>query len=376
MEAPVRPFTRLGRRENPRGIIHELTYYKDTSMTRFIQLSTENYREPGPTPSNGDIALLDAYSEAVTKVVDKVLPAVVRIDVSHLSSRKPRYQSPPGGSMDERVTGSGSGVIFTPDGFILTNSHVVHKTNAINVVLSDGKKTKGFLIGDDPYTDLAVVRVNEHDLPAATLGESRSIRIGQLVIALGNPFGFQGTVTTGVVSALGRSLRVDGGRLIDNVIQTDAALNPGNSGGPLVNSRGEVIGINTAAIPWAQGICFSIPIDTAKVIATLLMKEGKISRAYLGIAGQVLEIPRAVIRAYQLTGSRGVMISHIERSGAAGRAGLVHGDVIITFAHKRIESIDDLHRMLTRDVIGNATKLEILRMGKQMEVTITPEEMN
>ena len=346
-------------------------------MARFIQLSTEPDRErsPGLHPTNGESALLDAYSEAVTKVVDNVLPAVVRIDVSHLMPRRSRPQSRPADSGSERVTGSGSGVIFTPDGFILTNSHVIHKTTAITVVLSDGRTSRGFLIGEDPYTDLAVVRVNEHDLPVATLGESRSIRIGQLVIALGNPFGFQGTVTTGVVSALGRSLRAEGGRLIDNVIQTDAALNPGNSGGPLVNSRGEVIGINTAAIPWAQGICFSIPIDTAKLVATRLMKEGKISRAYLGIAGQVLEIPRTVIRTYQIPGSRGVMVSNLEHSGAANRAGLMHGDVIVTFDHKRVESIDDLHRLLTSDVIGKVTDLEILRLGKKLPLTIIPEEM-
>ena len=346
-------------------------------MARLIQLSTEAYRQqqPASRPSDNDVSLLDAYSEAVTKVVDRVLPAVVRIDVSHYSSRKGRYRPSAAESVPERVTGSGSGVLFTPDGFILTNSHVIHKAASIRVYLSDGKTTKGFLIGDDPYTDLAVVRVDADDLPAAVLGESQTIRIGQLVIALGNPFGFQGTVTTGVVSALGRSLRVDSGRLIDNVIQTDAALNPGNSGGPLVNTRGEVIGINTAAIPWAQGICFSIPVDTAKLIAGRLMKEGRVSRSYLGIAGQVLDISRRAIREHQLTGSRGVMIMQTERSGAADRAGLTVGDVIVLFCDNRVESIDDLHRLLTGDLIGKEMKVTILRMGKKVTLRITPDEM-
>ncbi len=346
-------------------------------MSRVLTLSTESSRHQHAPAHRSDqnSALLDAYSTAVTNVVDHVLPAVVKIDVSHHSPRRNRLRPPGPNSGREPVTGSGSGVIFTPDGFILTNSHVIHKAASINVILSDGKEIRGSLIGEDPHTDLAVVRIDAQDLPTATLGDSRSIRIGQLVIALGNPFGFQGTVTTGVVSALGRSLRTDGGRLIDNVIQTDAALNPGNSGGPLVNSRGEVIGINTAAIPWAQGICFSIPIDTAKLIAALLMKEGRVSRAYLGIAGQVLDIARGAIRSHQLTGSRGVMISHIERSGAADRAGLMLGDVIIAFGEHRVESIDDLHRLLTSDVIGREIDLTILRLEKKMVVRLIPSEM-
>lgn len=251
---------------------------------------------PEQKPQNGDFELLDAYSAAVTKVVDRIAPAVVKIDVSHHVSRRgygARWRNRKQDS--ERVTGSGSGVIFTPDGFILTNNHVIHRAASINVTLADAREFKGELIGDDPYTDLAVIRITADNLPAATLGDSQAIRIGQLVIAVGNPYGFQATVTAGVVSALGRSLRVGGGRLIDNVIQTDAALNPGNSGGPLLNSRAEVIGINTAAIPWAQGICFSIPINTAKLIATRLMSDGKITRAYLGIGGQVVDISRAAV---------------------------------------------------------------------------------
>ena len=320
---------------------------------------------------------LDAYSEAVTSVVENVSSAVVKIDVTHHSFRKrafgPRRKE--GGDESRPVTGSGSGVIFTPDGFILTNSHVIHHAATINVVMSDGKELQGELIGDDPFTDLAVIRVNGEHLPAATLGDSQAIRIGQLVIALGNPFGFQATVTAGVVSALGRSLRVEGGRLIDNVIQTDAALNPGNSGGPLVNSRSEVIGINTALIPWAQGICFSIPINTAKNIAGQLMKEGKVTRAYLGIAGQVLEISRGAIRAHSLKGSRGVMVASVERGGSAEQAGLMIGDVIAEMRGQRIESIDDLHRLLTSEMIGKEMTLTVLRLERKLFINVIPREL-
>lgn len=345
-------------------------------MANIIPLSSGGSRTqnlPEQTPHNGDLEVLDAYSAAVTKVVDKVSPTVVKIDVSHHYRRRGFRQRTE--SDQDRVNGSGSGVIFTPDGFILTNSHVIHDAAAINVVLADGRELKADLIGDDPFTDLAVVRIDAQDLPVAGLGDSQAIRIGQLVIAIGNPFGFQATVTTGVVSALGRSLRAEGGRLIDNVIQTDAALNPGNSGGPLVNSRGEVIGINTAAIPWAQGICFSIPINTAKLIAARLMKEGKVSRAFLGIAGQVVELSRAALRTHQLTGSRGVMVASAEKSGPAEKAGLQVGDVIVEAEGKRIESIDDLHRFLTSDMIGKAVGMTILRLEKKLSVSLTPQEL-
>src|SRR5260221_301840 len=276
-------------------------------MTNILHLSTTMPGQPATPqrePANGDLDLLDAYSAAVTKVVEQVSPTVVQIDVAHHSPRRRRYNPPQEDKSGKpRMSGSGSGVIFTPDGFVLTNSHVVHNAAAINVVMQDGRVFQAQHIGDDPYTDLAVVRIDAQNLPTARLGDSQSIRIGQLVIAIGNPFGFQATVTAGVVSALGRSLRAGGGRLIDNVIQTDAALNPGNSGGPLVNTRGEVIGINTAMIPWAQGICFSIPINTAKLIASKLIKDGKISRAYLGIAGQVLDLAKNAMSVHQLSGS-------------------------------------------------------------------------
>lgn len=344
----------------------------------------ESYRSQSnnnSSPSDG--ALLDAYSAAVIEVVDKVSPTVVKIDVSHHQARRRGLGPQQQWKQEENISGSGSGVIFTPDGFILTNSHVVHNAAAITVTLSDGRNFKASLIGDDPFTDLAVIRIDPasggtgaQNLPAAVLGDSQAIRIGQLVIAIGNPFGFQATVTAGVVSALGRSLRAGGGRLIDNVIQTDAALNPGNSGGPLVNSRGEVIGINTAMIPWAQGICFSIPVNTAKLIAARLMKDGRITRAALGIGGQVLEIAKPALRTHQLNGSRGVMIASIEGNGAAQKAGLLEGDVIVEFNDIRVESIDDLHRMLTSDTIGQKVKLTILRLEKKISVVIVPEELS
>ncbi len=332
---------------------------------------------PGLDQTKSAVELLDAYSAAVTAVVEQVSPTVVKIDVARHSRRGRRFgRQVPGESPGERrMNGSGSGVIFTPDGFILTNSHVIRRVAAIEVVLSDGRTFTGELVGDDPFTDLAVVRINATGLPAAKLGDSQGIRIGQLVIAIGNPYGFQATVTAGVISALGRSLRSEGGRLIDNVIQTDAALNPGNSGGPLVNSRGEVIGINTAAIPWAQGICFSIPINTAKLIAGRLMKDGKVSRAYIGIAGQVLDVARNAIRLHELTGSRGVMVAHVEPAGPADKAGLIVGDVIVQFGGHRIESIDDLQRYLDSDVIGKSISLTVLRLEKKAVISVTPGEL-
>jgi S1-C subfamily serine protease len=331
-----------------------------------MNLSARSENQP-----NGDIEIFDAYSRAVIKVVEQVSPAVVKIDVTHHKRRGYRR----GRWHEDQPTGSGSGLIFTPDGFVLTNSHVVHGAASINVVLNDGREFHGELIGDDPFTDLAVVRINGQNLPTATLGDSQAIRIGQLVIALGNPFGFQASVTTGVVSALGRSLRANGGRLIDNVIQTDAALNPGNSGGPLVNSRGEVIGINTAMIPWAQGICFSIPINTAKLIAAKLIKDGRVSRAYLGIGGQVVDLPREAVRKHQLSGGRGVLVAHLESSGPGAKGGIKEGDVIVEFDGKRVESIDDLHRLLSSDVIGREIAISILRSEKRLSVRVIPAEL-
>ena len=350
-------------------------------MVQIFPLSTAGTEHSSNSPQtntqNHEGELFDAYSATVTTVVENVSPSVVKIDVTHHSVRRRGYglRKREENHDTRPVTGSGSGVIFTPDGFVLTNSHVIHDAATITVILANGRELKGELIGEDPFTDLAVVRVSGQGLPAAKLGDSQAIRIGQLVVALGNPFGFQATVTAGVVSALGRSLRVGGGRLIDNVIQTDAALNPGNSGGPLVNSRSEVIGINTAIIPWAQGICFSIPVNTAKNIAAQLMKEGKVTRAFLGISGQVIEISRAAVREHALKGSRGVMIAHVERGGAADQTGLLAGDVIVEMDNHRVESIDDLHRLLTNDTIGRAAILSVLRLEKKLLVKIVPKEL-
>ena len=347
-------------------------------MSNIVPLSSagrpgENERAPAGDATRG-LELLDAYSAAVTQVVEKVSPTVVKLDIAR--HRRRGRRSPRGAVPGQRrIEGNGSGVIYASDGFMLTNSHVVHGAASINVVLSDGNEFQGELVGDDPFTDLAVVRINAQGLPAAVPGDSGAIRIGQLVIAIGNPYGFQATVTTGVVSALGRSLRGAGGRLIDNVIQTDAALNPGNSGGPLVNSRGEVIGINTAAIPWAQGICFSIPINTAKFIADALIRNGRVARAYLGIAGQVLDIAGNALNTHQLAGKRGVMIARVEPSGPADRAGLLVGDVIAEFGDRRVESIDDLHRLLATETIGRQMVMTVLRLERKLRLVITPGEL-
>src|ERR687891_1248164 len=271
----------------------------------FRLISSENVQTTAPSQAGApsDESLLDAYSAAVTAVAEKVSPSVVNVEVKHNPDRQP---SPSREPMELR--GSGSGFVFTPDGFIFTNSHVVHQATRLGVTLSDGRSFKAHLIGEDPDTDLAVVRINADGLTPAVLGDSKSIRVGQLVVAIGNPYGFQCTVTAGVVSALGRSLRSQSGRLIDDVVQTDAALNPGNSGGPLVDSLGGVIGVNTAVILPAQGLCFAVAINTAKFVAGQLIRHGRIRRAYLGLGGQSVTIPRLLVRSHQLGASTGVLV--------------------------------------------------------------------
>jgi S1-C subfamily serine protease len=270
--------------------------------------------------------------------------------------------------------GSGSGLIFTPDGLVLTNAHVVERAERIDVHLADGRHFEGRAIGEDPDTDIAIVRVGGHDLPWRMLGDSRSLRPGQVVIAIGSPYGFQHTVTAGVVSALGRSLRGRSGRLIDNLVQTDAALNPGNSGGPLVTSRGEVVGVNTAAILGVQGISFAIPINTARHIVSQLLRDGRVRRSVIGIAGQDVEIPRRMVRALGLEQARGVGVGQVMDDGAAKQAGAMVRDVILSFGGTAVAGIDDLQRLLTDGVIGLPQQLVVIRGDEKRTLVIVPRE--
>ncbi len=319
-------------------------------------------------PSDDD--LLDTYSQAVISAAERVSPSVVNIDVRKTSGSKRAipFRQP------EELRGNGSGFIFTPDGFILTNSHVVHRADRVDVTLSDGRRFQADIVGDDPDTDLAVVRINGPNLVPVPLGDSQKIRVGQLVIAIGNPYGFQYTVTSGVISALGRSLRSMSGRLIDNVIQTDAALNPGNSGGPLVTSQGDVVGVNTAMILAAQGICFAIGINTAKFVAAKLIKEGKIRRSYIGLGGQNVQLHRRIVRFHHLPVESGILVVSIEEGSPAQRAGLSEGDMIIGFDGQPIAGIDDLHRILTEEKVGVKTTLTIIRRTEKLNLGIIPEE--
>jgi S1-C subfamily serine protease len=318
-----------------------------------------------PTSVGNDAALLDEYSRTVVSAVERVAPAVVNIDIKQQrnSQRGPR-----------EVDGSGSGFTITPDGFILTNSHVVHGATQITVNLPDGRDYRAQLIGDDPETDLAVIRIDAPQLVHVRLADSESLRVGQIAIAIGNPLGFQASVTAGVISALGRSMYSQSGRLIDNIIQTDAALNPGNSGGPLVNSAGEVIGVNTAMIRPAQGICFAIASNTAKLVAGWLIRDGRIRRSYIGVAGQNVPLHRRVIRFYNLPLETGVLVVSVEKDSPARSAGLREGDVIVGFNERPIATIHDLHKMLVSEQIGIPAKLVIIRHTERLELSILPAE--
>src|SRR5882724_8494952 len=305
-------------------------------------------RQSPPVPVVAEADLLDAYSQAVMSAAEQVSPAVVNIDVSHRLPDQPATAA----RSPREVRGNGSGFVFTPDGFILTNSHVVHQATKIEVTISDGHSYLATPVGDDPETDLAVIRIDAPRLVPARLGDSHTLQVGRLVIAIGNPYGFQCTVTAGVVSALGRSLRSGSGRLIDDLIQTDAALNPGNSGGPLVTSRGEVVGVNTAVILPAQGLCFAIAVNTAKFVASRLMRDGKIRRSYIGVAGQNVTLPRRLVRFHNLPRESGVLVVSLDRGSPAQRAGVHEGDVIIGYGTQPIAGIDDLHRLLTAEQVA------------------------
>lgn len=325
----------------------------------------------GPRPVfASDEGLLDAYSRAVIHAAETVSPAVVNIEVHH--HLKGRASRDPG--FPREAHGSGSGFLFTPDGFALTNSHVVHGADRIEVALPDGRRFQADLIGDDPHTDLAVIRIDAPALAAAKLGDSHAVRVGQLVIAVGNPYGFQCTVTAGVVSALGRSLRSTSGRLIDNVIQTDAALNPGNSGGPLVTAAGDVVGVNTAIIRPAQGICFATGINTAKFVAARLIKEGRIRRGYIGVVGQNVTLPRRLVRFHNLPAESGVLVNSVEKGSPAEQAGVSEGDLIVGYGDQTVESVDDLHRLLVEEKVGMKTALAVIRRGEKIGLTIVAEE--
>jgi len=312
-----------------------------------------------------DAPLLDAYSQAVVRAAEIISPSVVKID----ARKKTTNGRPEGVSV-----GTGSGFIISPDGLVLTNSHVVHGADRLEIILSDGRRPDVALVGEDPDTDLAVLRVYAPNLPAVTLGESRSLRVGQMAIAIGNPYGFDCTVTAGVVSAVGRSFRSRTGRLMDNIIQTDAALNPGNSGGPLVDSRGEVIGVNTAVILPAQGICFAIGIDTAKYVVGFLVRDGRIRRAYVGLGGQNTKIPRRLVRYHNLSIETGLLVVSVEPKSPAAEAGLREGDVIVAFNGAVVPGIDALQKLLTEESILRKSTMTIIRHTDKLDMEITPLE--
>lgn len=337
---------------------------------------TERWASPSePHAENsgtGDAPLLDSYSRAVTSAVERISPSVVHIEV-HQGAGRTRSGEP------RERQGGGSGFIFTPDGLILTNSHVVHDAVRIAVTTADGRHMQASLIGEDPASDLAVIRVDEPhfdepNLAAAALGDSQKLRVGQIVIAIGAPYGFQSTVTAGVVSALGRSLRSYSGRLIDDVIQTDAALNPGNSGGPLVDSSGRVVGVNTATILPAQGICFAIGINTAKFVASRLLREGRIRRSYIGVSAQTTPVHRRVVRFYDLAKETGALVLSVEENSPAKRAGLRDGDVIVALEGNPVAGVDDLHRLLTEVRVGVSCTFTVLRWTEKLEIKVVPEE--
>ncbi len=320
---------------------------------RFLDFPGKVGSASGSAAIEGDAPLLDAYSRAVVRVVEEVGPSVVHVHVKRkVDDRRGRQN---------RAEASGSGFIFAPDGYIATNNHVVENATSIEVSLPDGTRFSGELVGRDAATDMAVVRILGSGLPTAFLGDSDALKVGQLAIAIGNPLGFESTVTTGVVSAVGRSLQSTTGRLIENVIQTDAALNPGNSGGPLVDSLGHVIGINTAIIQHAQGICFAVPVNSMRWVVSALIREGRVTRGFLGISAQAVPIPVRVVRYYGLEAETGIQIVKVEKESPAAKSGLLPGDVIVSVNQEPVRNINDIHRRLTGESIGIAMKIGILK---------------
>jgi S1-C subfamily serine protease len=308
--------------------------------------------------AENDEPALDPYSELVARAFERVGPAVASISAA---------------AKDGRPLGRGSGVLYTPDGYLLTNSHVIARANRFTASLTDGREFAATKVGDDPGTDLAVLRLEGHGLPHAALGSSKKLRVGQLVIAIGNPFGYQASVTAGIVSALGRTLRTRSGRLIESVIQTDAPLNPGNSGGPLVDSNGLVIGINTAMAGGAQGICFAIGVDTAIDVAQRLMRDGRVKRSRIGIAAQTIMLDRRVMRAFDRVTPNAVLVAKISENGPAARAGVQSGDIVLFFADEAIAGVDDLHRLLTGERADTEVRVRVLRRSEQKMLTIRPD---
>jgi S1-C subfamily serine protease len=343
------------------------------SAAASLQIIPESGRDPSDETreTQEDTVLLDAYSRAVVHVAKTVSPSVVKIE-----AELARPPAGPGrrGRNDEPARGSGSGFVFTPDGYVLTNSHVVSGAKKLTVILNDGRSLVGTVVGDDPHTDLALVRVDAPDLVPARLGDSSALRVGQLVVALGNPYGFDCTVTAGVVSALGRSLRSQSGRLIDDVVQTDAALNPGNSGGPLVNTHGEVIGVNTAMIRPAQGICFAVAMRTASFVVSRLIHDGRLRRSYIGVGGQDVPLLRKVVRFFDLPIESGVMVISVEPDSPGAHAGLRDGDIVLRFGETWIKGIDDLHRLLTEEQVGKPVDLMIMRGRERQTLSLKPGE--
>lgn len=345
--------------------------------THFVAFSADTSQPD--QPGGQDAALLDAYSNTVVNVAKKVSPSVVQIKVrksavnAPSTRRTPSQRRQPGG--EEAEGGSGSGFIISSDGYVITNNHVVAGATDIKVLLPDSREFDATLIGRDPDTDIAVLKIYADGLKAIRFADSKAVQVGQIAIAVGNPYGFQYSLTAGVVSALGRTLRADTGRLIDDVIQTDAALNPGNSGGPLVNSQGDVIGVNTAVILPAQGICFAVSSNLTALVAGKLIMTGRVRRGYLGIAGQLISLTERIRQYNQLSARTGVMVVSVEPDGVAGNSELRQGDIIVGFNEQPVASVDDLHRLLTDDTIGRQAQLTILRENRKRGIIVTPGEI-